>query len=300
MDQFLTTHNNMVSLDQTAAARPKGVGFSWPLVIGLIALGVPAALSLSGETWSSDAGVHGPLVIATAVWLLWRQRSELQTRGQPGNFWIICFTLIPALGMYIAGEAFDFITLEALGLYIVALAMFCFLFGAKELARNWFIFVYLLFAVPPPRSWLDMVTFPLKQFVSSVAAALLQLCGLPVSHQGVVLYAAQYQFLVEDACSGLNSIIGLTAVSLLYIYLARRSSWRYAMVLAALTVPVAIVANIIRIIVLILLTLWAGDAVAQGFMHFAAGIVVFVIALGLIFLIDLGLASFSSSSRDFA
>jgi len=72
------------------------------------------------------------------------------------------------------------------------------------------------------------------------------------------------------------------------------------MVLAALTIPVAIVANIIRIIVLILLTLWAGDAVAQGFMHFAAGIVVFVIALGLIFLIDLGLASFSSSRRDFA
>jgi exosortase len=290
----------MVSLDQRAAARPRGADVSWPLVIGLAALGVPAALSLSGETWSSDAGAHGPLVIATAVWLLWRERSELQARGHPGNFWIICFALMLALGMYIAGEAFDFITLEALGLYIVALAMFCFLFGAKELARNWFIFVYLLFAVPPPRSWLDMATFPLKQFVSSSAVALLQLCDLPVSHQGVVIYAGQYQFLVEDACSGLNSILGLIAISLLYIYLARRSSWRYAAGLAALTVPVAIVANIIRIILLILLTLWAGDAVAQGFMHFAAGIVLFVIALGLIFLIDFGLSSFFSSRRALA
>jgi exosortase len=290
----------MVSLDQRPAARPRAADLSWPLVIGLAALGVPAALSLSGETWSSDAGAHGPLVIATAVWLLWRQRSELHTRGHPGNFWIICFPLMLALVMYIAGEAFDFITLEALGLYIVALAMFCFLFGAKELARNWFIFVYLLFAVPPPRSWLDMATFPLKQFVSSSAVALLQLCGLPVSHQGVVIYAGQYQFLVEDACSGLNSILGLIAISLLYIYLARRSSWRYAAVLAALTVPVAIVANIIRIILLILLTLWAGDAVAQGFMHFAAGIVLFVIALGLIFLIDFGLSSFFSSRRALA
>jgi exosortase len=290
----------MVSLDQRPAARPRAADLSWPLVIGLAARGVPAALSLSGETWSSDAGAHGPLVIATAVWLLWRQRSELHTRGHPGNFWIICFALMLALGMYIAGEAFDFITLEALGLYIVALAMFCFLFGAKELARNWFIFAYLLFAVPPPRSWLDMATFPLKQFVSSSAVALLQLCDLPVSHQGVVIYAGQYQFLVEDACSGLNSILGLIAISLLYIYLARRSSWRYAAVLAALTVPVAIVANIIRIILLILLTLWAGDAVAQGFMHFAAGIVVFVIALGLIFLIDFGLSSFFSSRRALA
>jgi exosortase len=112
-----------------------------------------------------------------------------------------------------------------------------------------------------------------------------------------VLYAAQYQFLVEDACSGLNSIIGLIAISLLYIYLARRSSWRYAVILAALTIPVAITANVIRIIILILLTLWAGDAVAQGFMHFAAGIVLFAIALGLIFLLDFALVSLSSARR---
>ena len=290
----------MVGLDQTAVIRSKGAGLSWPLVIGLIALGVPAALTLGSEIWSSDAGAHGPLVIATGIWLLWRQHSELQAHGHRGKSWIVCSALVPALCMYIAGEAFDFITLEALGLYIVAGAMFYSLFGARELVRNWFIFVYLLFAVPPPRSWLDMVTFPLKQFVSSLAAGILQLCGLPVSHQGVVLYAAQYQFLVEDACSGLNSIIGLIAISLLYIYLARRSSWRYTMFLAVLTIPVAIVANVIRIIVLILLTLWAGDDVAQGFMHFAAGIVLFAIALVLIFLLDFVLASFSSSKRELA
>ena len=287
----------MAGLDQTAAARWRIAGLSWPLAIGLAALAVPAAASLGTEIWSSDAGAHGPLVIATGGWLIWRQRSELKTRGRPGNIWIVCLALVPALAMYIAGEAFDFITLEALGLYIAAGAIFYSLFGAGEIARNWFIFVYLLFAVPPPRSWLDMVTSPLKQFVSSVATALLQACGLPVSHQGVVLYAAQYQFLVEDACSGLNSIIGLIAISLLYIYLARGSSWRYAAVLAVLTIPVAIIANVIRIIVLILLTLWAGDDVAQGFMHFAAGIMLFAIALGLVFLIDLALASFSSSRR---
>jgi exosortase len=290
----------MAGLNQTAAIRSKSAGFSWPLATGLIALGVPAALSLGSETWSNDAGAHGPLVIATAIWLLWREQSELRTRGLPGRFWIVCCALAPALAMYIAGEAFDFITLEALGLYIVAVTIFYAIFGAREIARNWFIFVYLLFAVPPPRSWLDMATFPLKQFVSSLAVNLLQLFGLPVSHQGVVIYAAQYQFLVEDACSGLNSIIGLIAISLLYIYLARRSSWRYAMLLATLTIPIAIIANMIRIVVLILLTLWAGDDVAQGFMHFAAGIVLFAIALGMIFLIDFGLTSFSSSRRGHA
>jgi exosortase/archaeosortase family protein len=87
----------------------------------------------------------------------------------------------------------------------------------------------------------------------------------------------------------LNSIIGLLAISLFYIYLVRGSSWRYAAFLAALAVPVAIVANIVRIVILILLTYFAGDSVAQGFLHFAAGIFIFITALLLIFLLDAGL-----------
>ena len=128
----------MVGLDQTAEVRPRNNGFSWPLMIGLGALSVPAALSLGSEIWSSDAGAHGPLVIAIAAWLLWLERSQLQILGRPGNAWVVCFALIPALCMYIAGEAFDFITLEALGLYIVVVAVFYSLFGAREIARNWF------------------------------------------------------------------------------------------------------------------------------------------------------------------
>jgi exosortase/archaeosortase family protein len=76
------------------------------------------------------------------------------------------------------------------------------------------------------------------------------------------------------------------AISLLYIYLVRASSWRYSVLLAALAVPIAIIANVFRIIILILLTYFAGDAVAQGFLHFAAGIFIFVTALLLVFLLD--------------
>jgi exosortase len=260
--------------------------FSWPLAIGFFALAIPAAYTLGAETWSSEGGAHGPLVLATAGWLLWRQLPELHRRGHPGHAGIVAIAMTLSLAMYIFGEAFDFITLEAMGLYGAGVTMFYFLFGASELARNWFIFLYLLFAVPPPRSWLDSLTFPLKQLVSTAATEILQTFGLPVSHEGVVIYVAQYQYLVEDACSGLNSIIGLLAISLFYIYLLRGSSWRYSLLLAALAIPIAIIANIFRIIILILLTEFAGDAVAQGFMHFAAGIAVFVMALGLIFGVD--------------
>ena len=121
--------------------------------------------------------------------------------------------------------------------------------------------------------------------------------GLPVSHQGVVIDVAQYQLLVEDACSGMNSIFGLLAIGLFYIYLVRGSSMRYSLFLAALTLPIAIAANILRVIILVLLTYYFGDAVAQGFLHFAAGIFLFVVALMLVFGLDAMLISFARKLR---
>jgi exosortase len=264
---------------------------SWPLAIGLAALAVPAAIALSEHTWSSEAGAHGPLVLFTGAWLLWRQSGEIRARGVAGKGWIVAIGTAISLLLFIIGEAFDVITLEAAGLYGMGVTIFYSCFGWAEIVRNWFIFLYLLFAVPPPRSWLDALTFPLKQFVSSAATALLRPFGIPATHEGVTIYVAQYQYLVEDACSGLNSLVGLLAISLFYIYLARGSSWRYSLFLAMLAIPIAILANVLRIIILILLTEFFGDAVAQGFMHSLAGIFVFAVALLLIFGIDSALTA---------
>jgi exosortase len=87
----------------------------------------------------------------------------------------------------------------------------------------------------------------------------------------------------------MNSIIGLTAISLFYIYITHRASWRYAAFLMLFIIPIAVVANIIRITILVLLTYYCGDAVAQGFLHVTAGVVLFALALGLVFLLDMGL-----------
>jgi exosortase len=133
---------------------------------------------------------------------------------------------------------------------------------------------------------MDEVTQPLKLLVSRAATAILQVFGIPIFRQGVTLIVAQYQLLVEDACSGMNSLTGLTAVSLFYIYLLRNASWRYSLLLAALVIPIAIVANIIRIMILVLLTYFFGNAVGQGFLHETAGMVLFATALVLVFVLD--------------
>jgi exosortase/archaeosortase family protein len=87
----------------------------------------------------------------------------------------------------------------------------------------------------------------------------------------------------------MNSIFGLLAIGLFYIYLVRGSSVLYSIFLAALMIPIAIAANIIRVIIVMLLTYYFGDEVGQGFLHFAAGIFLFVIALFLVFALDAAL-----------
>ena len=133
--------------------------------------------------------------------------------------------------------------------------------------------------------------------MSFAATGLLHEAGLPVAREGVTIFVAQYQLLVEDACSGMNSLIGLTAIGLLYVYLRRRSSLVYASVLVALVLPIAVAANIVRIMALILMTYFFGDEVAQGFLHMTMGMFLFSISLLLVFALDEGLSRLLSRRK---
>src|ERR1700744_1167449 len=112
-------------------------GFSWPLAVGFFAIAIPNVFVLGTQTWTREEGPHGPLVLFTAAWLLWRQLPEIRQRSAPGKNWIIAVGLTVSLAMYIFGQAFDFITLNAAGLYGAGVIIFYALFGAGEIRRNW-------------------------------------------------------------------------------------------------------------------------------------------------------------------
>lgn len=257
-----------------------------PLAVGFLVLAIPTIQSLGQQVWSRESGAHGPIILATGGWLLWRAMPRIKAEGRPGSPWVTAALMLLALGVYVFGRAFDFISLEALGLYGVGVSILQTRFGLPVLFRHWFEFFYLAFAIPPPQWLLDQITGPLKQFVSHVATSSLALAGIPLEREGVTIYVDRYQLLMEDACSGMNSLVGLTAISLFYIYLLRGASMKYSLLLTGFVVPIAIAGNIIRVMTLILLTYFFGDEVAQGFLHFTAGFFLFAVALGLIFLTD--------------
>ena len=258
----------------------------WWLAAPFALLAIPTAVSLSRQDWSRDFGAYGPIVLATGAWLLWRQIPEFRQNAVQGAGWITWPLLAIAAALYIFGRAYDFVTLETAGVYGVGLAILNHKVGPRALLASWFPLLYLAFVIPIPGSFLADVTAPLKEFVSYVATGVLAHVGVPVVREGVTLYVAQYQLLVEDACSGMNSIVGLIAVGLLYIYLMRGASLAYSLVLVALVVPIAVLTNILRIMTLVLLTYFAGNDVAQGFLHFTAGMALFAIALVLVFALD--------------
>ncbi len=258
----------------------------FPLIVGLAALAVPTIVSLGQQTWSTEAGAHGPIVLAVGVWLLVREWNVAKPWSPPRSPALSLAGLIISLAFYVFGRAFDFITFEVAGLYGVGVSVLYSSIGLRALRRLWFPVLYLAFLVPPPNWLMDQITAPLKQFVSWAAMSTLSAFGVPVAREGVTIFVSSYRLLVEDACSGMNSIVGLVAVSLLYIYLLRGSQLRFAALLVASTIPVAIAGNIIRIMTLILLTYFFGDEVAQGFLHQTAGLFLFAVDLLLVFSLD--------------
>jgi exosortase B len=140
--------------------------------------------------------------------------------------------------------------------------------------------------IPLPGVFVQMITVPLKTGVSYAAEHILYTMGYPIARTGVILVIGQYQLLVADACAGLHSLFTLEALGLLYMNLVRHKSWFRNLLLAILIIPISFCANVIRVIVLTLITYYFGDEAGQGFLHGFAGMVLFISALLLIIGVD--------------
>ena len=87
------------------------------LLLGLAVLAVPTVLALGQQVWTTEAGAHGPLVLAVGAWLLVRGLATVKPLVKPGSLALTAAGLLVSLCVYVFGRAFDFISLEVAGLY---------------------------------------------------------------------------------------------------------------------------------------------------------------------------------------
>ena len=259
----------------------------WLLALaGFAAMYTPVYWWAAGDIWQSEDHGHGPIILAVLVWLFWGLRNDIAAaplEPAPMLGWPLFVT---GLFAYFVGRVFGISILEFGSQPLVVAGTLLLLKGPTALRLAWFPVIYFVFMIPLPSIIVDAITGSLKQWIASIVESLLYLIGYPIARTGVILSIGPYQLQVADACSGLHSMFSLSALGTLFMYMMGRKSRLQMGIMLAAILPIAFVANIIRVITLVLVTYYLGDEAGQGFLHGAAGMVLMLVALLCFFALD--------------
>lgn len=259
-----------------SAAKKSSVSFLASLLIlsgFLLWLYYPVLSGLVSEWYENPNHSHGFLVPVIAGYFIWMRRKQLSTIALDPDNWGAVF-IIGGLMVYFLGDLGAAHTTMRLSLLIVLAGVILFNYGRNFFRAIYFPFFFLLFMIPVPRYLYDIIAFPLKLFVTKYAVAVLNMFGVLVLHEGNVIMLENVTLQVVDACSGIRSLTSILVVGITLAYVSQRSTIaKIVLVLAA--VPIAIFANIARIVITGLLARSYGSAAAEGFFHEFAGLGVF-------------------------
>jgi exosortase B len=257
----------------------------WPIWIGLLALYLPVIYDLFETIWQTEEQAHGPIILVVLAYLVWRKRTALDNASPPrlvagGAF--LCLGLL----FYAEGRAQNIYILELGSVPLIGAGVTLMKFGTQGLRTLAFPLFFSMFMIPLPGILVDAATGPLKLYISKLSTDFLYLLGYPIGRSGVAIVIGPYHLLVADACSGLHSMFSLSALGILFLYLVHyRNPVRNVLILASI-LPIAFAANVVRVIVLILVTYQFGDSAGQGFVHGFAGVLLFCVSLILLFSVN--------------
>ncbi len=254
----------------------------WVLLALLVAAFVPAVLSLA-EVWSAvEYQSHGFRVPLVSLWVALRERyawRRLPVRPDARGGLL----LAAAFGVYVLGIGAGSVPLQGVALVAATAGAVLFARGAAWLRQLAFPIAFLLFMVPVPPAWLAPLIVRLQLFVTDVSVACLAALGVAVSREGNVIRLPSGESLfVAEACSGVTSIVTLAPLGVLLAYLTlRRPGTRAALVAAV--VPLAMLGNLARVVVTVLVSLRFGtDVASEGPPHLLLGLVTYAVAVGLL------------------
>ena len=167
--------------------------------------------------------------------------------------------------------------------FLIGLAGVCTLiFGADVLRRYGFAFVFLIFMVPLPVALYAKIASPLQLMVSQIASVVMNALGLPVLREGnMMTLPGNLQMFVAEACSGMRQLTGFLALTAAVAYLSARPVW-YRLAVVAMAMPIAMTANITRVILTGYIMYYVNPQFASGNYHTAEGLLMMGFGLALL------------------
>jgi exosortase len=292
------------AITTTSNAENKTTASMW-LQDNLWQLAIPAALILFlyrhafvklVDDWVNDPNyTHGFVVPLASIWIVWSMRRTLARTEVEPKTWgllVIAFALLQLLAGTLGAE--NFVANSSLLVLLAGLTIS--IFGMCMLRHLLFPIAWLIFMIPLPAIIFYSITFPLQLLASRMASGLLDVLRITNLREGNVMYFSHYTIGVVEACSGIRSLITLLAFAVLLGYIRSMRIWAQ-IVLAACTVPVALIFNAVRVASAGVLGNYLGERWAEGTFHAATGIVLFLGGLSVIALISTVLIRWSPSTK---
>lgn len=248
--------------------------------LAFVAAYAPVVSRLVADWWTDDNYSHGFIVVPFAAWFAWERRDRLRaTRVQPSALGLVI--VAAGLSLLVAGQLGAEFFLARISLVVVLAGAVVFVAGWQWLGVLAFPLAFLVLMVPLPSIVFNRIAFPLQLLASRAGELTLALLGIPVLREGNLIILARTTLEVAEACSGIRSLISLVTLSILYGYFTDdRTTVRAALALAS--IPIAVVANALRVAGTGVAAHHFGEAAAEGFFHTFSGWLVFVVAAALL------------------
>jgi exosortase len=226
---------------------------------------------------------HGFLVPLFSLFLIWDRRKFIRNtpvrQSWTGISLVVFAIVVLILGVY----GVDLFTARVSFVMLMAGLIWTF-FGSAMLRELRFPLLVLLLAIPFPEIIFNKITFPLQLLASRIASDILPFLGVPTLHEGNVIQLPVMKLEVAEACSGIRSLMSLFTLAIFYGYfLERRTSRRVILALAA--IPIAVAANVVRIVGTGLCVQYWDPDKALGFFHEFSGWVMFCVSLVCLYLV---------------
>lgn len=231
---------------------------------------------------------HGFLIPFISIYLGFQQKErffKIPIKGASIGLIIICLSLI----LHIIGMLIYIFSVSGFSMYLLIIGLSLYLFGVQFSKVIWFPLLFLIFMFPVPVAFIEIISFPLKMIAAIGGVSIVRLLGMPVLQEGFNLTIPAGTLLVGNPCSGLRSLIAFMALAAVFAYITKVNV-KKKIIIFLLSIPIALISNIVRIPILIFASQKFGlaSAAPDTFIHTGSGILVFVLGCCLLFCVVKG------------